>query len=182
VSIRFGVAAVGAAVALGGVGVFAATHVHEIDWGDVPTWLATAFAGIAAVFAYRAIALEFGRERQAQASKVGVWSVDGEGETEPHFALRNASELPVYETSVYVFDEDFDETLVPVLQVFLGALAPSLEPVVWPTAAGEPSRRYRYGVAFTDAAGKAWHRDATGRLREGELPSEAGFTVSESRV
>ncbi|MGH3815999.1 MAG: hypothetical protein ACRDUV_26720, partial [Pseudonocardiaceae bacterium] len=87
-----------------------------LDFGDVPTWLATAGAGVAAYFVYRAYKIESGRDaraelgrRQTQGSRVAVWAElhDDPASGEPFdaecFAMRNASELPVYDVEVFSY-------------------------------------------------------------------------------
>jgi arabinogalactan oligomer/maltooligosaccharide transport system substrate-binding protein len=167
------------------------------DWiAAVSTYAAFLAAGVAVYFAWRAFRIEAKREarweldqRSAQASKVSAWygtkvsqAPLGASElitqlsarTRRGVLLRNASEAPVYDVSVFVIVRD-ETRLNPEDVVWLtkdiGLLPPMSEPVFrsleadiqteFPSDA-EP----RVQISFTDAAGVEWIRSPYGQLRE----------------
>jgi hypothetical protein len=88
-----------------------------IDWGDVPTWIqamGTLFALVAIVAAWKVLGVERRRdaerqaaEERAQAAKVAAWpSVVRSDPADPGSApawgaaVRNASDLPIYQVHV----------------------------------------------------------------------------------
>jgi hypothetical protein len=159
-----------------------------VNWGDVPTWLATAGASVAAIYAGRAYRIERNRDRQAeesasraQASKVAVWTetfhtVDGSDLIgTDQFMLRNASEAPVYEVVVFSYRRVSEEEVwTPEAQFHWGTLAPGGEPESY-AAHWSPTVSWTYTVQFMDAEGVVWHRTREGRLEEGAHPGADRF-------
>ncbi|MEJ3748456.1 hypothetical protein WEI85_34875 [Actinomycetes bacterium KLBMP 9797] len=157
----------------------------SLDLGDVPTWLATVGAGIAAYFASRAYLIERRRDavaadilRQEQASHVAVWTDYGphpytnEPDGADYFVLRNASQLPIYE--VIVFSYSFErtssiETARPVGQFHLGTVPPEPTPTTH-TAYLSTTSAWAFAIQFRDAAGVVWYRDPRGELWESDFP------------
>jgi hypothetical protein len=157
---------------------------RHLDYGNVPTWVVALAAVIGARFAYRAHALARRREqrfdveqRWAQAVRVGAWlgdiTVNGTNwpVAETGFIVRNASELPIYDLTVWA-------SLGPVLhrRSWTVANVPPGEDAQAQLPEEVRSGRVGHGysprpvIAFRDTAGRQWHRDADGRLREGPLP------------
>jgi hypothetical protein len=162
------------------------------NYGDVPTWLATLGAGVAAYFAYGAYRIESARdERQNdlmerdQASRVGVWPEQRDNPETGHpgeaewIWLRNASELPIHEVRLYsyAFIHPDTNTVSPDSVYELGTVGPSDAPLgrLVRIATRES---YVYAVEFRDAAGATWHRDRNGVLAKGavdDTPFEANY-------
>lgn len=156
-----------------------------IDWGDVPTWLATIGAGVAVWFASRAYAAEVARDRRAenllaqgQAARVAAWADEafdygGQNEfgreTIPRVFLRNASELPAYDVLLfsYVFDWRAPQDKTPSGKWTVGLLPPTTDPVKRLPLEDADGTSHQYVMQFRDAAGRTWHRDLSGVLREG---------------
>ena len=163
---------------------------RAIDWGDAPTWLATAGAITAAFFAYKAVGIESGRdeqrreaERSAQASAVAAWGTDqliasSTGWT-GGIRIQNASAVPVYEARVTIYDaqevkrgEFFPVAIPPGTQnlTFRILFDKYKVDVRVPNPDADGGRRLpdwatlRVALTFTDAAGSRWHRGTNGRL------------------
>lgn len=161
----------------------ASLAVMAIDLGDVPTWLATLGAGVAAFYAYGAYKIESERDKRQsllsqreQASKVAIWP---EQLDNPHtgapaeaecFWLRNASELPIHDARVfsYAFRKPESDDVTPESVYDLG--------IVGPTGSAlrrfvkiSPRDSYSYALSFRDAAGLVWHRTRMGALVEGDM-------------
>lgn len=163
------------------------------NWGDVPTWLsamatvlALGFAAVAALAAQRVYRIESERDRisaearreqeaflrRSQAALVSAWwgwrAGESGGRSDRWGAfVRNASETPVYQTSLTVVDihdpdvsERFELPIVP----------PGAEPAFHPSSLtlqdGQHRVDYRVEITFTDSAGGRWIRDQQGRLSE----------------
>lgn len=160
---------------------------QALDFGDVPTWLATVGAFIAAYFALRAFQAEQDRdERQeqadnrAQAEKVAAWVATVDDTRHPGipgwtagFVIRNASELPVYDVDVTLFAGG-DSWAVSIIRV----LPPGTEeyPVPAPMIANltetvdedlqssDIVEMTSVILRFRDASGRLWSRDTSGVL------------------
>lgn len=157
-----------------------------IHWGDVPTWVAgigTWVAGIGAVLVYiRLYGLERRRDQRdasarerAQAEKISVYWAKREG-----FAARlvvgNVSDQPITATSVYAL---YNEREVAMKQS-PGIVPPQAREEVavldrhnvWAIAEGPNPNGIAdsewfgpmFGIRFTDAEGRRWHRHTDGRL------------------
>lgn len=148
---------------------------------DLPAWLeaistlaAFAAAGLAAYFSMQTQRQESNRARTEQASQVAAWY--DETKKEPGFYLRNASDLPV--TSV-IIGIRLGGALVctqpvgllpPKVKQFVELSSASLQEIA--DARHRPLTRGGMGgprcvaIAFVDAAGHGWARDADGRLSE----------------
>lgn len=165
----------------------------RLNLGDVPTWLATIGAAVAAYFAARAYLAERRRDdvaadilRQEQASQVAVWTEyrdhphTGEPEAADCFRFRNASQLPIYDVCVfsYSYDKSSDfKTAVPVGRFRLGTIPPS--PDARLRIAYLNNRcRWAFAIEFRDAAGVVWYRDLHGVLRHSKFPDFAQFKDS----
>ena len=158
------------------------------DFGDVPTWLATAGAGAAAFFAYGAYQIESRRDaaqasrlKQEQATSIAIWPeqlanpyTDAPGELEC-FRLRNASPLPVHDVRVFAYGYEWPDVdhVQPAAYFDVGTVPPSDKPSVRYVEIS-PAVTYVYALQFRDAGGNTWHRDRFGVLVEGPLSTE-GF-------
>src|SRR5215210_2128689 len=91
-----------------------------LDFGDVPTWLATLGAFAAVLFASRAYGMEKRRDAvaadlrlQEQPSRLAIWPESDYLSDElgfiDLFVVRNASELPVYDLVVVSFRYTVEE-------------------------------------------------------------------------
>jgi hypothetical protein len=163
----------------------------DFDFGDVPTWLATVGAVLAAYFAARAYVIETRRDavaanllRQEQASQIAVWTeylphpYTGEPEAMDCFVLRNASQLPIYEVHVFSFShKTFPqiEEPEPVGQFVMGTVPPTEKPILHKAYVDGNKLRWAFAIQFRDAAGVVWHRDTGGMLWETELPDAERF-------
>lgn len=163
-----------------------------LDYGDVPTWLATSGAGLAVFFASRAYRAEVARDQraeamlaQSQAARIAVW--DGESidqrmqnpwgrESLPRIMLRNASDLPVYEVRVFSYRFRWKEPakISPSGEWSVGVLPPTTEPLPRLAVEDKDADSHVYAIEFRDAAGRVWHRDREGVLHEGPLTHEPG--------
>jgi arabinogalactan oligomer/maltooligosaccharide transport system substrate-binding protein len=173
------------------------------DLGDVPTWIgavaslcALVGAGLAAWQAYRIYRLESARDRSAraeqqdrdtlarrrQASLVSAWwgyAGDGEPDSDDPRQwgafVRNASELPVFRTTITVVNR----TSAELAESFdLPAIPPAGQPVFHRLRGHGAQTRladwvragrvfdYRVVLAFTDSSGLRWIRDQHGVLHE----------------
>lgn len=163
----------------------------NFDLGDVPTWVATLGAGVAAFYAYGAYKIESERDRrqsdmaeQEQASRVAVWPEQrdnpetGMPAEAEWIHLRNASQLPVYEARLFSYSYSPPESEAATAEsVFpLGIVGPSDKPQAHFVKVS-PRNSYQYAIVFRDAAGVTWHRDRRGVLKKGPL-DEAGFEKS----
>lgn len=158
------------------------------DLGDVPTWLATVGAGVAALFAYRAYKIESARDemhalrlKEEQAASIAIWAdrlpnpyTDAPGELEC-FRLRNASQLPVHDVRVLAFAFTWPNTedVQPRSYFDVGTVPPNDKPELHMVEISQ-SVSYVYALQFRDAAGNIWHRDRRGILAEGALSTQ-GF-------
>lgn len=166
----------------------------EVAWGDVPGWVgavsslaALAAASVAAVVAHRVFRLEQSRDedqvatqQSAQASKIAAWPsvvlsdpVDHLSATVWGAALRNGSDLPIYQVHVNLVSlTDRGETAVVLEVVPPGdwllsgsELYPRpSEPLMRAEARGLPPPPYVVDLTFSDSAGQGWHRDRKGLL------------------
>jgi hypothetical protein len=160
-------------------------------WGDIPGWIsavATAFAAVGAAvasyFAYRLFEKEDQRDqrwidgyRRAQASKVAVWGVLGDGISEDFdrqvcWRVRNSSDLPVFETSIFIYfhmtDEPTELEPRPAYRVWLDVLPPSDEAMG--NAIPEVSDLlpiWLFAIDFRDATNQVWSRGIDGVLHQG---------------
>jgi hypothetical protein len=156
----------------------------SVNWGDVPTWLATAGASIAAVFAYRALRIEQRRDagrddeaRRKQAEGISAWVGPREGgsyDSPEHFevVVGNTSDQPAYGLFFTAFFDDGGEcplmnylnVLPPQSRVYLDReLADddadrAADPFDWKDAT--------ISVRFFDARGQQWLRNEIGSLSE----------------
>lgn len=155
------------------------------DYGDVPTWLATLGAAAAAVFAAKAYRAEVDRDRraeldleQAQAARVAAWDdeiIDLGGQNQwgldsiPRVALRNASDLPVYDVVLFSYRYRCAEPTIrtPSGKWMVGVLPPGAEPLRRLPIEDTEQDSHLYVMQFRDAAGRTWHRDLEGVLRPG---------------
>jgi hypothetical protein len=169
-----------------------------IAWGDVPTWIgavATVLAFGAAAFAgwsaWKVLTLE--RERDAdrrradeavQAVKIAAWpSVVRSDPVDPDSgpvwgaALRNASDLPVYQVHVEFVpirssggQHSVVLELVPPGEWLLSGVElyprPG-QPLLRADARDLPDRPYVIELRFVDAADRAWRRTWQGLLARG---------------
>lgn len=163
------------------------------DWGDVPTWLATAGAGVAVVYAVRAHRMERKRDDVAealllseQARKVAVW---GEAADPPHdesegrfievLRLLNASDLPVYDYVVQSYlmegNSDIEQATPDRVYGFGGDLPPSPQAEKQYLSLARVDHSWAYAIQFRDASGRTWHRDRFGSLVQGPFPDEGHF-------
>jgi hypothetical protein len=159
-----------------------------IDLGDVPTWLATMGAGVAAFYAYGAYKIESERDKRQrlllqreQASRVAIWPEQlenpqtGAPAEAECFWLRNASELPIHDTRVFAYayrkPESDDVTAESVYD--LGIVGPT-DTALRRFVKISPRDSYSYALAFRDAAGVMWHRNRRGVLLEGDM-DDSGF-------
>jgi hypothetical protein len=162
-----------------------------LDFGDVPTWLATVGATAAAIFAYRAYRLENQRDlvaadlmRRGQASQVAVWVEykrhprTGEPDGADCFLIRNASQLPIYDVLVfsYSYERSDPEQVTPVARYEYAIVPPRPEPKLHIANADGNRFLWVFAMQFKDAAGTTWHRDRHGVLQEGVLHDQDGFT------
>src|SRR5919199_284250 len=131
----------------------------NIDWGDIPTALATLFAAGAVALAWHTYRNDrrdrFQSAHRAQADRVAAWFIPDGFSVFDHYdsagvALRNASDLPVYNVRLEIFrwvhmgDIDHDEgtesifeTLKEPFVVSVGTLGPSDQVmyIPWPRPA-----------------------------------------------
>lgn len=150
-----------------------------VDWGSVPTWVATIGALVAVAFTGRSYVLNRRRETREQASKVACWAYPA-GNGEWHLAVLNRSDLPVFDLTGTLSDP---KTAAPLLTLRHAAVPPSADVKAIPV--GDAFRWGNVGVTtavlgltyddtaqpvqieFRDAAGLTWQRDGTGRLHRG---------------
>jgi hypothetical protein len=179
---------------------------RAVAWGDVPTWiqaiatvLALIAASVAAVVAWKVLGVERRRDRQrqgaeerAQAEKVAAWpSVVRTDPADPNSApkwgaaVRNASDLPVYQVHVEYRPITPGRGQMAIVSEVVppGDWRPSgrelypsetryPNPSVYPggstlrRAAQDdlPDRNFVISLRFTDAANRVWHRDRYGVL------------------
>jgi hypothetical protein len=161
-----------------------------VNWGDVPTWLATLGAFLAAAIAWRTFRHERRRDQdgelRAQANLVAAWLVSQEthwlNDRTLGIAIRNASELPVYRVDVHLYnllecdDPDGRAAIGPddqPISFSLSVLGPSDEPLFfrWPSDA-EVSSYGELWLSFVDAAGREWRRTPRGVLEPGRKTYE----------
>jgi hypothetical protein len=182
--------------------IMASTHVEngkenivhaipsDLDLGDLPTWLATVGAFIAAGFAYRALRVEQRRDdrqeiadARVQAECVAAWVIKGSGGLEESFriVLDNASRLPIFGVRVALAAADGDQSrniaspgvLPPGRREFpiqfLDLPIELAERDLGPSDDGTTAAlldHLRAIIEFTDAAGLTWTRDSSGILHK----------------
>src|SRR5664279_1759814 len=149
------------------------------NWGDLPTWGAFIGATIAVYFTWQAIKMQRNQERKFQAEKFACWinTVDDNDEPMDRFQLilRNASDLPIYDCRVTVFDL-IDNKQVGAMS--FGSVKPGQRSRYLPeevenavrkakTKTASPSNLQRFGVSvqFNDTRGNSWRRNVSGVLR-----------------
>lgn len=158
------------------------------DLGDVPTWLATGGAFLAAWYAAKAFGREVARDdraerllEQSQAARVAIWDapIFDPGAQNPHgyeyipaFRLRNASDLPIYDVLVYSYWATFEDPDLhrPSGLWDVGLLPPLDEAKRFVAPEDRDGVIHHYAVEFRDAAGRYWHRDIHGRLNPDRYP------------
>jgi hypothetical protein len=169
-----------------------------INYGDVPTWLATLGAFIAAVFAYKALSLERDRdysrekdEKRQQAEAVSAWigmPTSGsdvwtlfhptelpEGQLPPPLGvvIGNASRQPVYDVQAFVhFSDGIDSRAGKWLLLGgLSVLPPNGQTYIEPELEDDNAGPFTYlDWRFADVSVR--FRDARGKTW---IRDEAGF-------
>lgn len=157
----------------------------DLDWGNVPTWLALIAAGVAVTSCTlrRERERDIRREadgRKAQADKVAGWVDQHEvsGPEGPYLIfLRNASELPIYDLKMSVRDTN---TGKEIIRKVLPVLAPEAKHKAIKLraefvqddiaraelVAGVNDKQPGCGVTlqFRDGSGTRWRRELDGKL------------------
>ncbi|MEU5962636.1 hypothetical protein ABZ777_15620 [Micromonospora parva] len=174
---------------------------HDMDLGDLPTWISAgvALAALIAVIraasaAWRTLSLERARdeERQrsvdrAQADLVAAWPAlansdpfDPDSPVVWGVVVRNASALPIHQVSVDHLDSGVQSVryeAIPPGDFLLvdREMYPRPEGVVPPRLPDNlPTREWTVELRFSDMAERRWHRDRRGNLvRIAPDPSES---------
>jgi hypothetical protein len=147
-------------------------------WSETPpAWLAVVFAFTAVVFTAGAYGRERKRDREEQASHIGVWPYKARPGLAA-FELVNSSSGPVWEVVVFAYawnrpagaDNETWES-----QAFdVGVTPPYGKPRVFYTGAAWPGGNvtsgYNYAVSFRDSANRHWYRTRKGELHRGKFP------------
>ncbi len=160
----------------------------NIDWGDVPTWLAFIGAALAVFYTRRTLLIEQARDeerredqRREQAAKFAAWCTDRARRDELQWhgglILRNASEVPVYDVSVTFHlrgterrGERYTRGVVPPGEHYAFDVdSTGMFTLISENAYGvqtfmEDWDEYLPEVTFTDAAGHVWSRNVRGEL------------------
>jgi hypothetical protein len=164
-----------------------------VDWGDVPTWVGSVSATFALLGAFMAVwqatkvyKLERARDeetrlervdrertdRRKQAARVSAWldQVRSQrSETLPiyAFAVRNASDLPVYDVRLST-SMVTEQSVMAEAEDHILVLPPSDSPRLVPILDCKEGSSPASGVLlrFTDAAGVRWERNMMGVLKE----------------
>jgi hypothetical protein len=151
---------------------------HDLDWGNVPSWLTALTALIAATIALATYGINsrtrrdaVKQARESQAVLVSAWSRQGETVT-----FRNASSATIYNavaTGVDIHHNTMDARQ-EVQQGEMGGRASvsvlgpgetvDISIVQW--GGGAMGRREDFELAFTDNAGRHWVKPARAQLRE----------------
>lgn len=171
-----------------------------VSWGDVPTWisavvslLALTAAAVAAVQAARVYQLERSRDlrteaelkkralidKQSQAAQVCAWTAEVRDRVDAApavlLAIRNASDLPIYDLVVSVLENG-----APLESVEFPVLPPTDEPARRPLASASVERRGTDLLAvrldFRDSSGTNWVRNESGVLSERSPAKRASTT------
>jgi hypothetical protein len=161
-----------------------------VDFGDLPTWLATLGALIAARYAYRAYQLERARdqealakERRAPAEMITAWvgprkPRDRSGHFEgPRVTVRNASSTVIYDVTVSTaWNDGISESgfipLIPPGQDDTSVMVNAEQlSIIHDEVTNAPEEGYdhllqgvRVLLNFRDSAGVRWRRDPDGGL------------------
>lgn len=187
----------GAALAVLLTAVLVVALSGKVQLHDFPEWLealstfaAFTAAAIAIWSAMSAFNLEAKREarfqedqHRAQASKVAGWAIKAliQDEARSHWAggdvkLRNASDLPVSDVTVFLFRDEpnGDDRIMRFVGAEPVPLLPPGEEAMVVTVRGDRFRTepgtvptLRVVLSFRDSAGQMWQRDAVGDLRAG---------------
>jgi len=149
--------------------------VNGIDWGSAPAWFGAVVTSLAFLIAASAYARQRSDRRTEQARAVCCWPVEvaplrtttergveigpGKGRS-VRVTVRNASELPVYEVSVWVhFDYRLDSSMMGSHE---RVIVPPGDTDVWADwielpEGGLADMPY-VDLTFRDAAGSRWQR------------------------
>jgi hypothetical protein len=149
-----------------------------VQWGDVPTWLASVGAVVAGGLAFKVYRIEGKRDRKAeedqrrlQAARVSgwfgliSWQPDLPGGPARQFwkaKVRNLSDLPIYDVQIE-FHKTAMQSGAPFNREVVAVLPPGDDEFF---DAPDDERDYVIALRFRDAAGVAWYRDARGFLSE----------------
>lgn len=150
----------------------------KIDYGSLPDWLAglgavgALVAAISAVkyakWTYENQAAELrtllDERKREQASKVAAWTFTKDGA--PQYRVANTSGLPIYMVELWVMGAG---VIGPICAMPLPFIPPGESTIPVPRShkipTGETDQAFA-GIAFQDAAGLRWKRDAWGNLEE----------------
>lgn len=147
-----------------------------LDWGSVPTWVATVGALAAVGFTGRTYVLNRQQKLQEQASKVACWIAPVGKPSTWSVALINGSDLPVYSLIGRVTSPRENRT---ILTIDMDVLPPTQQPIIKDVGADtfDPldldhlilssefdDRAQAVPIRFRDSAGVNWRRDNGGRL------------------
>lgn len=147
-----------------------------LNWGDVPTWVASVGTVAAVSLALWQVRVDrvaaTALLKRAQAELVAGWFAGDRGSAS-HLAVRNASAQPVYEVIVsLVLNLGGGEGVPREYQRIFLELPPGTFDVPVPSHWHSMSARPGVEVAFTDRSGRVhWIRRANGALEETGEPA-----------
>lgn len=140
-------------------------------------------AGVATPFAGRFLAIEARRDkrlelagRQEQANKVAAW-LEGRDDGEIDVIVRNASDLPVYRLTAYMYELEHhslhsEYLLQPRLKWAASVVAPGQDVHERIDVREADVSTWRVALEFTDTSTNTWSRDSLGVLEEGYLTGD----------
>jgi len=155
-----------------------------MDLGSVPTWVAVVVATVAAGFAYAAWRRERNRDedrvaerRRSQASLVAGWVYPSGNPVTWVAAVRNASELPVFDVVLEVVNTELPDLSLPYRLIEPGeTYKDPIRAAGWGTLdvvtmsavlqVADDHAPVAARTSFRDNAGIRWTRDEYGRLDE----------------
>lgn len=155
----------------------------NLDWGDVPTRIAsigTMAAIVVALWQIRGDRRQVAtRERRAQAESISAW-YDGDSQIGSDLVVRNSSEQPIYEVVVtLVIDGHTGRRALPDHQRTFLVVPPGNHRVRVGGRRRGMSAAPGAEVAFSDRTGAAhWVRRADGSLIELEGPPIEYYDIS----
>jgi hypothetical protein len=139
-----------------------------VDWGSVSSWVAAVGTSASLLIAVSVARRQVKDAHRAQASEIHGWIAlsDEPGREGVRCAVLNGSGHPAYDVRLHVVNPSLEE----VGAVDFGMALPREQAerhFETPLSLGE----WHSWIEFTDGAGTAWLRDASGRLREARQTS-----------
>lgn len=162
---------------------YASFQIHQIQWGDVGTWIGGAATAFALILTYLLLRItrreqseQHDEQRKSQARLISAWPTakehDGDSPRDTvTIVLQNASNEPIYSLRAAVGWAWTGEN-IDYQELRLDYVMPpksrqrKLISIDWPRLPGGSQTSPPVELIFSDAAGKYWHRDRYGSLTE----------------